>query len=164
MTTKFGHEQATDDQAVSYEIGYGRPPAASQFKKGQSGNPKGRPRVRGKSVGELFLARLGDPVTVTSGGRDKTITTAEALLINQVNRAIKGDPKALRAMKSLLGKSGLLQRVQDPSHPTGTVFLNAEEIAELHQYPERVADIVYRAREREANKCLPLETARLGNT
>ena len=27
-----------------YEVGYGRPPKSGQFKKGQSGNPKGRPR------------------------------------------------------------------------------------------------------------------------
>ena len=27
-----------------YNVGYGKPPKASQFKKGQSGNPKGRPK------------------------------------------------------------------------------------------------------------------------
>ena len=29
-----------------YEVGYGRPPKKTQFKKGQSGNPKGRPKRR----------------------------------------------------------------------------------------------------------------------
>jgi len=27
-----------------YKIGYGKPPKSSQFKRGKSGNPKGRPR------------------------------------------------------------------------------------------------------------------------
>ena len=30
--------------ARDYEIGYGRPPKHTQFKKGQSGNPEGRPK------------------------------------------------------------------------------------------------------------------------
>ena len=29
-----------------YEVGYGRPPKKSQFRKGQSGNPSGRPKKR----------------------------------------------------------------------------------------------------------------------
>jgi Family of unknown function (DUF5681) len=30
--------------AGDYEVGYGKPPARSRFSKGQSGNPKGRPK------------------------------------------------------------------------------------------------------------------------
>ena len=29
---------------TNYEVGYGKPPEASKFKKGKSGNPKGRPK------------------------------------------------------------------------------------------------------------------------
>jgi Family of unknown function (DUF5681) len=161
MTSKFKNDRYADDGVAPYEVGYGRPPVASRFKKGQSGNPNGRPRMRAKAVGELVLAALDNPVTVSIGGREKTIVTAEALLINQVNRAIKGEPKPLRAVKKLLEKTGMLQRVDDPSHPTGAVFVTEKEYDELHRYPERAAEIVHRAREREAKKGPPITTARL---
>lgn len=40
-----------DDDVNDAGVGYGRPPKASQFKKGQSGNAKGRPpKARGKAT------------------------------------------------------------------------------------------------------------------
>ncbi len=42
-----------DEEDVGYEVGYGKPPAASRFKKGQSGNPKGRPKVT-KNVSNML--------------------------------------------------------------------------------------------------------------
>lgn len=32
------------DEKKDYEVGYGKPPKRTRFKKGQSGNPKGRPK------------------------------------------------------------------------------------------------------------------------
>ena len=133
---------------------------ASRFKKGQSGNPKGRPKVQSKSIGEALLGALDNPVIVTFGGRERTVGTADALLINLVHQAIQGDAKAFRALRKPLTKAGLLQRVEDPSHPTGVVAMNEEEMAECHAHPERIADIVRRARERASNN-IPLATARL---
>ena len=45
----------------SYEIGYGKPPKHIQFKKGQSGNPKGRPK-KPKNLAALILKTFGDKV------------------------------------------------------------------------------------------------------
>ena len=52
-----------------YEVGYGRPPKASQFKKGQSGHSGGRRRKSGPIkvdalgiLDEVFSVRSGDQI------------------------------------------------------------------------------------------------------
>ena len=157
---------SVNDQPVNnhipapYEVGYGRPPVSTRFKKGKSGNPTGRPKKKSKPIGELLVRAFAKPVTLAFGGREATVEIAKALMINLVHRAIKGDPKSLRTLSVLLDKSRLLSRTEDPNHPTGAVFLTEEENEELHAHPERFLEIVRRSRERHA--AMPqVETARL---
>jgi hypothetical protein len=80
-----------------YEIGYGRPPKIGRFKKGQSGNPKGRPKgVRNfqMEVADILRSR----VTVTEAGKPKSIGTVEAALMRLKEKALKGDQRALEAL------------------------------------------------------------------
>ena len=51
-----------------YEVGYKKPPKATQFKKGQSGNSRGRP-PRAKDNAELFNKILDEKVSITDNGR-----------------------------------------------------------------------------------------------
>ena len=50
----------TDERKKSgdYLVGYGKPPAATKFKKGQSGNPSGRPRRQRESEITPELTKL----------------------------------------------------------------------------------------------------------
>ena len=41
-----------------YEVGYGKPPKSRQWKPGQSGNPKGRPKGARNRLGTQFLEAL----------------------------------------------------------------------------------------------------------
>lgn len=81
----------SEDQAV----GFGRPPSASLFQKGRSGNPRGRPRNRHREV--PYDAVLGQMVTIREDGRERRITAAEAFLPQLTQKGLAGDSVAARA-------------------------------------------------------------------
>ena len=66
-----------------YEVGYGKPPRDACFKKGQSGNPKGRP-PGSKNLATLLSDALNNPVMVTENGRRRKITKREAVIAQLV--------------------------------------------------------------------------------
>jgi hypothetical protein len=86
------------DPPRDYEVGYGKPPHHTRFKKGQSGNPRGRPRGS-KNLKTLFNDALNEPVVVTEEGGRRKITKREAIVTQLVNRSATAD---LRALKILL--------------------------------------------------------------
>lgn len=75
-------------------VGYGNPPRKTQFKKGQSGNPRGRPRQK-KALSTIVDEVLYKQVEITEAGRKRKVSAVEALLIRQLAEAMKGDAKAL---------------------------------------------------------------------
>ncbi|HEY1657771.1 MAG TPA: DUF5681 domain-containing protein [Candidatus Sulfotelmatobacter sp.] len=75
-----------------YTVGYGRPPVGTRFKKGQSGNPKGRPRGK-KNLKMLLDQALSEKITVNENGRRKMISKAQAGMKHLVNRVASGDAK-----------------------------------------------------------------------
>lgn len=76
-------------------VGYGSPPRSSKFKKGQSGNPKGRPRNRRREIPYDNL--LGQMVTVREDGRERRITAAEAFILQLTKKGLAGDSASARA-------------------------------------------------------------------
>lgn len=78
-----------------YEVGYRKPPKHTQFKKGQSGNPSGKPKTI-LSEDEIVLRELNARVPITEGGKQKRMAKMEIVLKRQVNLAMQGDPKAVR--------------------------------------------------------------------
>jgi len=75
---------------------YRKPPLHTRFKKGQSGNPRGRPA---KNLPALLIAALNEPVFVTTDGRRRKITKREAVVAQLVNKSASAD---LRATKMLI--------------------------------------------------------------
>lgn len=70
-------------------IGYGRPPKQHQFKPGQSGNPRGRPRGRRGLKSDLQQI-LSEKISITHEGRKRKITIQRGVLQALASKALKG--------------------------------------------------------------------------
>jgi hypothetical protein len=79
------------------KIGYRRPPVQSRFQKGRSGNPLGRQKGVRNFAADVKRA-LETPVTINDKGKSKRVSTQEALILRQRERALKGDPRALECL------------------------------------------------------------------
>ncbi len=68
------------------QTGYCRPPKRTQFKKGQSGNKKGRPKkTKTENLIDDFQAELNSFITVTENGKQMKITKQQAIVKKLVN-------------------------------------------------------------------------------
>ncbi len=85
-----------------YEVGYGKPPKIHQFKKGQSGNPKGRSKSKQSTFESEIKEVLNTKVMVRKEGIEIEVTKRHLLLEQIVNNAIKGNPTMARLALSLL--------------------------------------------------------------
>jgi hypothetical protein len=91
-----------------YEVGYGRPPEHSRFKKGTSGNPQGRPRKTDNSLAAILAEALGEKVSVREGANIRRMSKLEMLVQAALSAAMKGDARARGDLLMLLIKTGQL--------------------------------------------------------
>jgi Family of unknown function (DUF5681) len=77
-----------------YEVGYGKPPKHSRFKKGVSANPKGRPKRKTLAVGEIINNVLNSPAEYRERGRTKKAARLALTLKTHVQRALNGDVRS----------------------------------------------------------------------
>ena len=82
------------------EVGYCKPPKHTQFKKGRSGNPKGRPKGN-RNFKTDVKDTLEEPVRLTEGGRSRTVSTQTAVLKRLREQALRGNARALDRLLGL---------------------------------------------------------------
>ena len=84
-----------------YEIGYGKPPKSGQFKKGKSGNPKGKAKGV-KNLKTVIEQEALAPITIQEGGKTQTITRMQALIKRMMAKGVGGDTKSAQVLIDLV--------------------------------------------------------------
>lgn len=92
-------------RSTSYEVGYGKPPKASQFKKGVSGNPRGREK-RTSDLLSALLRILRQSITIEEGRTKRKVSKLQAIVIRLVNRAVGGDLQAIKVLSRYQMRNG----------------------------------------------------------
>lgn len=86
--------------SASDTVGYRRPPKQHQFKPGQSGNPKGRPKGA-PTLQELMAKEATKHVKLKQGDKVIVVPKLEALTRRVFNTALEGDLAAARMVFQL---------------------------------------------------------------
>jgi hypothetical protein len=86
--------------AAKAGFGYRKPPRHTRFKKGRSGNPKGRPKGS-KNLDTLLMESVNERVTINENGVPKKVSKLAVMHKQLANKGATGD---LRALQMILQK------------------------------------------------------------
>lgn len=117
-----------------YSVGYRKPPKHSQFKPGQSGNPRGKAKGRKNLTTEL-LEELSERVVVTENGRQRKLSKQTIILKRMVTDAAQGDAKARDQLLKLI--SVIEQVTSDAADEPPQ---NSEDAKILERFRERLIE------------------------
>ena len=106
------------DEKRDDEVGYCKPPHRTRFRKGQSGNPRGRPSGA-RNFSTMLSEALNELVIVAENGRRRKITKRKAIIMQVVNRAAKG---YWRDTKLILDIEQDIERRTDAAAPEASAF------------------------------------------
>lgn len=145
------HPEPARTGNASYAVGYGRPPKATQFKEGQSGNPKGRPKGSRSVKSQLAEVYTGK-IAIHAGTRRYSVMRLEALLLKQLERGIKGSERAARDAIANAKILGVLDEIEPDNAPRGD-YLTDETLEALSDQALQEYIKINEAREaKRANK------------
>jgi hypothetical protein len=101
-------KKTTDD----YEVGYRKPPKATQFQKGKSGNPSGGKKEETPNLIQCLADLSMQGVRVKRGETVRFIGKDEAFIRAVVNKAMEGNPRVFRTFLTLARKAKLIRPVE----------------------------------------------------
>jgi Family of unknown function (DUF5681) len=112
MTTP--HEHKSDGTRESeYAVGKYRPPVHTQWPRGQSGNPSGRPKGR-LNLNTEIKQLLRKKVTIRDGETERKLSLPAANLLAHAIKGAKGDARSTGLFLNYLDQKGLLEEEGSP--------------------------------------------------
>lgn len=115
------------------KAGYGKPPKNGQFKKGKSGNPKGRPKDA-KSLKTVVQKELAGKLEIKLHGKPKKVTKLEALVMKLMTDALNGQAKAQSEVLKLAG----LYALEVADGPEASLPASEEDQAVIDAFVKRM--------------------------
>ena len=125
-------DELNPQEKTAYRVGYRVPPEHSRFKKGRSGNPKGRPKGT-LNMATVLARTLREKVIINENGQRKVVTKLEAAIKQLVNKSAAGDLAALRQLSTLVQSA----EEQAAQTPPADAFLNEDDQKVVHGILER---------------------------
>lgn len=84
-----------------YGVGYKRPPKHTQFKRGVSGNPKGRPKGT-KNLKTDLLEEISETISISEGGKTRKVSKQRAIIKRMVTNALNGQARSIDQIVKLI--------------------------------------------------------------
>jgi hypothetical protein len=114
-----------DRSRRDYSVGYGKPPVASRFKPGTSGNAKGRQKGS-KNFKTLIKEAMTSPVLIHEGQTSRRVSKIEGVVLRQLQSALKGNDRSAMASIKMAMLVGLLED-SDKTSGEATALSTADE-------------------------------------
>jgi hypothetical protein len=111
--------------------GFGRPPKRTQFQKGTSGNPRGRPKRKASFKADL-ADEMHERITLNDkNGRPQKITKQRAFIKMLFASALQNEKSAITALLACMKYFGAGDEVPEPE------IGNVEDLEMVKDYVER---------------------------
>lgn len=102
MDKDFDRDKNIDVPVKGYEVGYKKPPKSTRFKKGISGNPKGRPK-KPSTLNHAMAIELGLLIPIRENGKTRYVNGFQAISKKTLNMALNGDRQMIKLLYERIG-------------------------------------------------------------
>lgn len=111
-----------NDFHSTYDVGYRKPPKHGRYRKGRSGNPRGRTQGE-ENLLSIFKRIAARRVKVHDGAKARTMSLGEAIILQNYKAAVQKDPTAMGNILRLAELAGEFKDLNDPKVTGRPIFM-----------------------------------------